>query len=119
MGGEATPGALRGQEGIIFRFGVEDDDGKPVTNLENYMGMAGHAVFVSDDGKVFAHVHPEGSVSMAALAIAQSAGDASGKMKAMDHGPMSAEVSFPYGFPHPGNYHLFMHVKRAGEVETG
>ena len=39
--------------------------------MENYMGMAGHAVFISNDGNVFAHVHPAGSVSMAAVNIAE------------------------------------------------
>ncbi len=116
---------LHAKQPILFRFRLEDKDGKPADGMENYMGMAGHAVFLSDDGKVFAHVHPEGSVSMAALAIAQGQGAASagsdsmGDMSMMNHAPASAEVSFPYGFPQPGNYHLFIQVKRAGHVETG
>jgi hypothetical protein len=116
---DASP--LRAQQAIVFRFRVEDKDGKPAADLENYMGMAGHAVFMSDDGKVFAHVHPEGSVSMAALAMAQgsSGTPASGTMSGMNMGPGSAEVSFPYGFPQPGDYHIFVQVKRAGHVETG
>ncbi|HEY6306560.1 MAG TPA: hypothetical protein VI488_08915 [Candidatus Angelobacter sp.] len=116
---DATP--LCAQQAIVFRFRVEDKDGKPAGDLENYMGMAGHAVFLSDDGKVFAHVHPEGSVSMAALAMAQASSNppASGTMSSMSMGPRSAEVSFPYGFPQPGDYHIFVQVKRAGHVETG
>src|SRR5579864_7607948 len=50
---------------LWFRFRVEDTNGHPAA-LEDYMGMAGHAAFISTDGKVFAHVHPTGSVSMAA-----------------------------------------------------
>lgn len=120
---------LRAQQAIVFRFRIEDQDGKPAADLESYMGMAGHAVFMSDDGKVFAHVHPEGSVSMAALAMAQApaaatvnapstAANMSSATSAMNM-PMSAEVFFPYGFPQPGDYHLFVQVKRAGHVETG
>jgi hypothetical protein len=117
---DASP--LRAQRAIVFHFHIEDKDGKPAADLENYMGMAGHAVFMSDDGKVFAHVHPEGSVSMAALAMAQassSAPNSSGTMSGMSMGPVSADVSFPYGFPQPGDYHIFVQVKRAGHVETG
>ncbi len=117
---DASP--LRAQQVIVFRFRVEDNDGTPATDIENYMGMAGHAVFMSDDGKVFAHVHPEGSVSMAALAIAQTpatSSNTSDAMSSMNMGARSAEVSFPYGFPQPGDYHLFVQVKRAGRVETG
>src|SRR5262249_55566518 len=54
-----------------FRFRVEDAGGQPVRDLELYMGMPGHAAFVRTDLSVFAHVHPSGSVPMAALALAQ------------------------------------------------
>jgi len=100
-----------------FRFRVEDKDGKPATDLEPYMGMAGHAVFISTDGNVFAHVHPAGSVSMAAVNLAEGRG-AKSSMENMEHGAGSTEVSFPYGFPKPGEYRIFVQVKRAGKVET-
>jgi hypothetical protein len=72
---------------------------------------------VSVDGSVFAHVHPSGSAPMPALAIANGGG-----MAGMDHTGgmrMPAEVSFPYGFPKPGRYRIFVQVKRAGRIETG
>jgi hypothetical protein len=40
----------------------------------------------------------------------------------MDHNLMhalNAEISFPYGFPKPGDYRLFVQIKRHGRVETG
>jgi hypothetical protein len=83
------------------------------------MGMAGHAIFVRSDREVFAHVHPVGSVPMAALDIAQKdAGIQSGS--GHQHGAsLPSEVSFPYGFPQPGDYRIFVQIKRAGKVQTG
>lgn len=110
-----------------FRFRVEDAQGKPVQDLQPYMGMAAHAEFVRSDLTVFAHVHPAGSAPMAALELAQAGllaygGEAQNTMSpemAMTPATVSPEVSFPYGFPKPGDYRLFIQVRRAGQVETG
>ncbi len=109
---------LKSRQPIWFRFRIEDKDGKPASDLQDYMGMAGHAVFLRDDGKVFAHVHPAGSVSMAAVELASGDKPAMSNMPGMN-APQNAEVSFPYGFPQPGSYHIFVQVKRGGHVETG
>jgi hypothetical protein len=77
------------------------------------MGMMGHAAILAADGGVFAHVHPTGSVSMAAMEIANPEAD-----HHHAHGTASS-VAFPYAFPRPGNYRIFVQVKRAGKVETG
>jgi len=107
---------LHANEPLWFRFRIEDGGGKPATGMENYMGMAAHAAFISTDGKVFAHVHPAGSVAMAAeMLAAGSAHD----MMAMQSAAPGAEISFPYGFPRTGDYRIFVQVKRAGRVETG
>ncbi len=100
-----------------LRFQIRDAQGKPAEDLEPYMGMAGHAVFVRSDRSVFAHIHPAGSVPMASLALVQQDMGAT-----MDHGAthsLSPAVSFPYGFPRAGDYRLFVQIKRHGEVETG
>lgn len=105
-------GALRSGVPMDFRFDVEDKDGKPLESLEPYMGMAGHAEFVSSDMSVFAHVHPAGSVSMAALELTRT-GSGMGGMP-MPTGPLPPEVSFPYGFPKPGDYRIFVQVRTRG-----
>jgi len=110
---------LRAGQPIRFRFRVEDQNGKPATDLENYMGMAGHMALVSSDGKVFAHIHPAGTVSMAAASLAGDARQKQDVMGEMHGAPHSGEVSFPYGFPQAGEYRLFVQIKRAGHVETG
>ncbi|HXA86598.1 MAG TPA: hypothetical protein VNZ47_16055, partial [Candidatus Dormibacteraeota bacterium] len=100
-----------------FRFRVEDKDGKPAADLQPYMGMAAHAIFLSTDGNTFAHVHPAGSVSMAAVNLAE--GRKPNAMETMAHEAPSAEVSFPYGFPKAGDYRIFVQINRAGKIETG
>ena len=44
-------------------------------------------------------------------------------MAGMDRSGMTMalppEVSFPYGFPKPGDYRIFVQVKRGPTVETG
>jgi hypothetical protein len=122
---------LKANVPMNFKFSIEDNDGKPAQDMEPYMGMAGHAEFVSTDMSVFAHVHPAGSISMAALELARTGPpSASGELQAgvpsamtmtmpMSSGPLLPEVSFPYGFPHAGEYRIFVQIKRAGQVETG
>jgi hypothetical protein len=109
---------LHAGQPIWFRFRVEDPTGKPATDLENYMGMSGHMALVSSDGKIFAHVHPAGTVSMAAVDLAQNGHQKNDAMAAMHDGPLNGEVSFPYGFPQAGDYRIFVQVKRAGRIET-
>ena len=105
-----------------FRFRVEDAQHNPVDDLEPYMGMTGHAEFVRSDFSVFAHIHPAGSIPMASLMMAQQDTGLAMDHASMDHSSNNkspAEVSFPYGFPQPGDYRLFVQVKRRGLVETG
>ena len=120
-------GPLKANAAMDFKFTVQDKDGRPAQDLEPYMGMAGHAEFVRSDLGVFAHVHPAGSVPMAALELAQAGlmGGSPFMQGGMamatppPSGPLPPEVSFPYGFPQPGDYRIFVQIKRAGQVETG
>lgn len=124
---ERASGPLRSNVAMDFKFSVEDKAGKPVQDLEPYMGMAGHAEFVRSDFSVFAHVHPSGSAPMASIQLAEAglmgaAAPMPGGMAmagTAPSGPLPAEVRFPYGFPQPGNYRIFVQVKRSGQVETG
>jgi hypothetical protein len=122
--GGAQP--VRAGELSLFTFRVEDAQGRPAGDLELYMGMPGHAVFISRDRQVFAHVHPSGSAPMAAMALAAKslapAAPAAGPMSSMDmsaHAALPATVSFPFGLPKPGAYRVFVQIKRHGEIQTG
>jgi hypothetical protein len=98
-----------------FTFRVDDELGQPAVDLQLYMGMPGHAVFFRRDRQVFAHVHPSGSAPMAALAIASPAAAAHAGHEAA----LPPTVSFPYGFPEPGDYRIFVQVKRGDRIVTG
>jgi hypothetical protein len=114
---EQDGAVLKAGQTLWFRFRIEDAEHNPVDDLEPYMGMTGHAEFIKSDLSVFAHIHPAGSVPMVSLMIAQKDSGLP-----MDHGSMHAlpaEVSFPYGFPQPGDYRLFVQIKRHDQVETG
>lgn len=110
-----------------FTFTLLDANGQPPKDMALYMGMTGHAAFVKTDGTVFAHIHPSGTVSMAALMMAQSENQsAASSMNNMPGMDMSGDsehsipntVSFPYGFPTPGNYRIFVQMKHANMIET-
>jgi hypothetical protein len=104
---------LAGRE-TILTFAVRDTAGA-ATVLEPYMGMLGHVMVARQDGDVFAHLHPSGSVSMAALQKFSQAVD----RHAM-HRPLApaSDVSTLYAFPKAGRYRLWVQIKRAGQVTT-
>jgi hypothetical protein len=39
-------------------------------------------------------------------------------MKQMTGNKVAPEISFPYGFPKPGLYRIFVQVKRSGRIQT-
>jgi hypothetical protein len=123
------PATLIAKQPEDFTFTLLDANGQPAKDTGLYMGMAGHAAFVKTDGTVFAHIHPSGTVSMAALMMAQSqngisTANTTGDMQNMPGMDMSSSqpipntVSFPYGFPTPGNYRIFVQMKHANVIET-
>ena len=116
---------LRAKQGAVYKFRLLDPAGHPPQDMAFYMGMLGHAAFVKTDGTVFAHIHPSGSVSMAALMLTGNHNDSAMPMDSMDHSQMAMpaglpnEVGFPYGFPTPGRYRVFVQMKHGSTVETG
>ena len=81
--------------------------------LRPYMGMAGHAMVVRDDLAVFAHLHPYGSVAMPALMLAGTPHEMMAEDKVV-----APDITFPYGFPTPGAYHVFLQLRRGDRIET-
>jgi hypothetical protein len=129
----ARPAVLRSHRPEIFTFYLLDPQGRPPSNMAFYMGMLGHAAFVRSDGAVFAHIHPSGTPAMAAMMLAQSAGAGakdipmrmpvssgdSAPMMDTGTGALPNKVGFPYGFPTPGKYRIFVQMKHGDTIETG
>ena len=111
----------RGEGGIVagverdLRFSVRDAGGALAT-VEPYMGMAAHVIIASRDASVFAHLHPSGSISMAAMQKLTDAG--AGDSHAGHVMPLDSAVAIPYAFPKAGGYRVFVQVKRGGRVLT-
>ena len=89
--------------------------GEPVA-LEPYMGMPGHAVVQRDSGDVYVHLHSNGTISAAAQqAVAQRAD----QVTTMPHTTTRGNsVSFPYAFPRPGKYRVWVQARFDGRVVT-
>ena len=99
-----------------LRFSVFTRTGERAA-IQAYMGMRGHAVVRRADGEVFTHLHPTGTISMAAqemLAPRERSADAG---SAADD--PSAEVAFPYAFPRSGAYRVWVQMRIGGRVLTG
>ena len=85
--------------------------------VEPYMGMAAHVVVASRDASVFAHLHPSGSISMAAMQ--KFAGDGRRRSACRPRRCRStARWRFRTRFPRPVAYRVFVQVKRGGQVRT-
>jgi hypothetical protein len=105
-----------------LRFSVTDPDGTPAL-LEPYMGMLSHAAVSRDDGSVFVHLHPSGSISLAAqMRFEREESDGADERMPQTHAEGAVEptniVTFPFVYSDAGAYRIFVQVKVAGSVET-
>ena len=128
---------IRAQSETSLLFEIRDAAGKPLA-LEPYMGMQSHAAVRRTDGAVFSHLHPSGNFSMAAQSFfAAKLARETGTAMPMHHSPeaiapaqatetvpaqsldaANATLSFPYEFPEPGEYRIWVQFKSAGKVQT-
>jgi hypothetical protein len=122
------PSTLAANTGYNLTFHLLDPHGKSALDMQPYLGMPGHAAFVKTDGSAFAHTHPDGSAAMPAVMLAEESsglsmpdmsGMSSMDMSAMPSEPVSSTVAFPYGFPSPGRYRIFIQMKHGSTTETG
>ena len=134
-----APDRIVANQPVALRFTVRDADGRRVAP-EPYLGMRGHLALRRDDGSVFTHLHPGGSASMAAMQLSvlraegkvpltaafgkndplcQLPAASPGEQAWLNGSTWTDGVSFPYAFPKPGRYRLWVQVRVKGEVLTG
>ena len=99
-----------------LRFSVFTASGERAA-IQAYMGMRGHAVVRREDGEVFTHLHPAGTISMAARDMLTAA-EREEKVVPEPVDPTAA-IAFPYAFPRPGAYRVWAQVRVGGRVLTG
>eukprot|EP00388_Colpodella_angusta_P015499 GDKJ01038417.1.p1 GENE.GDKJ01038417.1~~GDKJ01038417.1.p1 ORF type:complete len:542 (+),score=62.42 GDKJ01038417.1:118-1743(+) len=61
-----------------LKFSILSPDGTKA-KLEPYLGMMGHAAIVKDDGSVYIHLHPTGTVSSTSVSVMQKRLDETSK----------------------------------------
>jgi hypothetical protein len=114
------PAKIRLNEPVSLAFNLISESGEPAP-LEPYLGMYGHLLIQRADGEVFAHVHPLGTISMTAqrsFAEREHAGYLASQPLDLLCAPPSRVLSFPYAFPRPGAYRLWLQIKLAGRITT-
>jgi hypothetical protein len=138
------PGNIKAGKMVMLKFAVKTKEGKPVV-LEPYLGMAAHAVVMKDDGTTFIHIHPMGTISMTAqyalanrmngnltlcgpldsktAAMYDTTGVVDKSMPSVMREKSTAripgnEINFPYAFPSPGNYRIWVQVKESAKIYT-
>ncbi len=113
---------IRANEVLMLRFDLADaQTGKPVTDLQPYLGAMGHFVVISQDTSEYLHVHPDDPSEMKSKG--HSHGGDSHK-EGMDHthaappakgGP---NVSAHTNFAKPGIYKMWGQFQRNGKIIT-
>ncbi|MFF7949530.1 hypothetical protein [Streptomyces griseorubiginosus] len=93
LGGALRPGVARALKLTVSR------DGRPVTDLQPYLGAYGHLVALRSGDLAYLHVHPNGEPGDGTTAP----------------GP---DISFTATAPGAGTYRLFLDFKHDGKVHT-
>lgn len=108
------------QHELTMRFEVVGPDNKPAP-LEPYLGMWSHAVVRAQNGSVFTHIHPAGTISLTSqeLFARRERGESLRKPIDVVCGRPDRELTFPYYFPQPSEYRVWVQIRSNGEVLTG
>ena len=104
---------LRAGEDVLLNFAVADaQTGKPVTDLQEYLGAMAHFVIISEDTTEFIHAHPMGAEEMDMGAkTMKTGGDVSAKN-------VKPTVTAHTKFTSSGLYKIWAQFQRGEKVIT-
>lgn len=88
-------GQLVSGKEVMLTFNL-NQNGKPITDLQEYLGALGHSVILREGNLDFIHAHPVEDAKK----------------------PQTGRVSFMVDFPEAGNYKVFTQFQRDGKVFT-
>lgn len=111
-------GTLSAGSAQLLSFSLRDSTGGVLPH-EPLMGMDGHAVVVREDLSVFVHLHPMGTVSMAAMEELALQDGVQAPHDMRHAGTAVTPVSFPWVFPSGGRYRVWGQTRSAGTIVTG
>jgi hypothetical protein len=99
----SSPAELKAGKQATFTFSFSKG-GKPVDDLQPWLGMAGHLIARSRDGAIFAHIHAQGPMAPDGILAT-----------GVNYGP---DIQFVYTFPQPGRYQLWGQFRHAEQIVT-
>jgi YHS domain-containing protein len=55
---QVKPPQLRMEQPALLTYRFRDDRGRPITDMQPFIGVSGHLIALSEDGKQYVHTHP-------------------------------------------------------------
>lgn len=105
------PKDVRKQQEVTYTLNIIKD-GKPVTNLENYLGALGHSVILKERSLDFIHTHALESTSE------ESGGHSMNTMQGETATWSEPDIKFATTFPDSGVYKIFTQFQHEGKIQT-
>ena len=110
------PMKLKAGEDSMLHFQVRDAKGKPISDLQPYLGAMGHAVILSQDTDKYLHSHPmEGGMEAGMKHDMSKMGQMKHAAPPKKGGP---DVMFHTNFPKAGLYRAWGQFMHRGQIIT-
>ncbi|GDX61992.1 hypothetical protein LBMAG33_3020 [Candidatus Levyibacteriota bacterium] len=103
-----VPASLKKQQELTYELTIQQG-GKPVANLQSYLGALGHSVILKEGTLDFIHTHAlEGD----------NAEHGGGHMESSTTASTGPDIKFATTFPESGKYKIFTQFQHQGKVLT-